>query len=249
MPGTSRTSRLAAPRALAQVGQHLGHGGVELVSRNGAIDQSQLGGARRREAVAAQKNLHGFAGSHLGQTHHRDDGGCDAQSDLGEAELHVFGRDRDVEGRRQAVAPAHHVARDAADDRRGGALDGQEQLLEAHARGAALRGPGALLQIGAGAEGVALVGDHYCTHRGAGVGGGEGVVEALHQRAAQGVAVLHVRQGGRHHTVLGCKLHRVHGILPTSSRLVTFIALNYLLCYRCVNPAFRAGSISKGWTM
>jgi hypothetical protein len=59
--------------------------------------------------MPAQERLHRLSRPHLGQAHHGDDGRRDPEPDLGEAELDVLGRDRDVESRGQTVAASDDV--------------------------------------------------------------------------------------------------------------------------------------------
>ncbi len=116
--------------ALAQVVEYFPYGGVEFVGGDRPIDQPQFRGSSGGEAIAAEKGLHGFAGAHLRQADHGNDGRDHAESNLGETKFDVFVGDGNVEGCRQAVATAHHVAGNFSNDGGLRTLDGFQEIVE-----------------------------------------------------------------------------------------------------------------------
>jgi hypothetical protein len=189
--------------AEAQVFEHLVDRRVQLVGRHRTADQAEFRGTRSREAIASQEGFHGLAVSHLRQAHYGDDCGRHAESDLGKTELHVVLCDRDVERRRQTVAPTDHVPLDLADDGRGRGLDLAEQLFQAHLGLRALRRTGLLFQVRAGAEGAALVRDDDGADHRVRVGQCDRIVETVYDHSAERVAVVHVGKGDGQDSVGG----------------------------------------------
>src|SRR5688572_9495098 len=141
--------------------RHVGH---DLVDE--AHPQRALG----VESLAAAEERAGVRLADLRQHEGADDGRDDAQLRLGEAEDGDGSRQDDVGHRAQAHAAAQRGTLDARDDRHRGGVDGAEQRL--HRRGVALvllRGQpdrcAHPLDVGAGAEDLALAGQHDASQR------------------------------------------------------------------------------------
>src|SRR5919198_1056066 len=85
-------------------------------------------GGETVEALACDEVAARRTGTDLAQREGRDDGRDDPELDLGERELGLGLRDRDVRARDEPAAAAEGVTLDARDHRCGAGIDGLEHL-------------------------------------------------------------------------------------------------------------------------
>ena len=95
-------------------------------------------------------------------------------------------------------------------------LDLAEQLFEADLRARALCRTRLLLQVGAGAEGRALVGDDDGANLGIRVRLFDRVVQPVHHHGAQGVAIRNVCEGDGENPVGAFEPDFAHPLSPFS---------------------------------
>ncbi len=140
--------------------------GIELAGRADLVDEAHAMGLGRIEALGGDEVAPGGLLAHRADHVGTDGARQQAELRLGQAEVHALGRHQHVAHRRQPHAAGIAVALDAADHRQGAAVDGPEHVREARGVGVVLL-PGVVghrahpVQVGTGAEGLAVSAEHH----------------------------------------------------------------------------------------